>query len=78
MADKEIIIDGFDVSECEHYHYEKCEINYEEWNGEIIRCYECTDNPNCYFKQLKRKEKECEGLKKQHEQYKPFYELGAK
>lgn len=31
-----------------------------------------------YCEQLKRKEQECEELKKQHEQYKPFYELGAK
>ena len=30
MADKEIIINGFEVSECEHYRYKKCEINYEE------------------------------------------------
>lgn len=33
---------------------------------------------NSLKEQIKRKEQECEELKKQHEQYKPFYELGAK
>lgn len=33
----------------------------------------------CEYKQnYQAKEQECEELKKQHEQYKPFYELGAK
>ena len=62
MADKEIIIDGVDVSKCGHYHYGKCEIDYDEWNNEIIRYNECQNNPNCHFKQLKRKERECEKL----------------
>ena len=60
MTDKEIIIDGVDVSKCGHYHYGKCEIDYDEWNNEIIRYNECQNNPNCYYKQLKRKEQECE------------------
>ena len=64
MTDKEIIIDGIDVSKCGHYHYGKCEIDYDEWNNEIIRYNECQNNPNCYFKQLKPKEQECEELKK--------------
>ena len=55
---EEIIIDGVDVSKCGHYHYGKCEIDYDEWNNEIIRYNECQNNPNCYFKQLKRKEQE--------------------
>lgn len=62
MTDKEIIINGIDVSECEHLNYEHCEIDYDEWNGEIIRYNKCQDNPNCYFKQLKRKEQECEEI----------------
>ena len=62
MTDKQIIIDGVDVSKCGHYHYGKCEIDYDEWNNEIIRYNECQNNPNCYFKQLKRKEQECEKL----------------
>lgn len=64
MADKEIIIDGVDVSECEYQYYENCKIDYEEWNGEIIRYNKCRNSPNCYFKQLKRKEQEFEELKK--------------
>ena len=55
---EEIIIDGVDVSKCGHYHYGKCEIDYDEWNNEIIRYNECQNNPNCYYKQLNRKEEE--------------------
>ena len=54
MTDKEIIIGGVDVSKCGHYHYGKCEIDYDEWNNEIIRYNECQNKPNCYFKQLQR------------------------
>ena len=72
MTDKEIIIDGIDVSKCGHYHYRKCEIDYDEWNNEIIRYNECQNNPNCYFKQLKRKEQECEELKKQLQAQRAF------
>ena len=45
----EIIIDGVNVGECNHYNpeqYFKCNIG----------CCHCEENPNCYFKQLKRKE----------------------
>ena len=49
MTDK-TVIDGIDVSECRHYG--KCS----------TYCYVveelCSDNPNCYYKQLKRKEQE--------------------
>lgn len=62
MIDKQII-DGIDVSECGHYHYGKCEIDYDEWNNEIIRYNECQNNPNCVYKQLKRKEQEYNKLK---------------
>lgn len=58
MTDKQIIIDGVDVVGCEDYGYRGkagywCH-NYDE---------PCTDYPNCYYKQLKRKEQECEELK---------------
>ena len=58
MTDKQIIIDGVDVAGCEDYGYRGkarywCH-NYDE---------PCTDYPNCYYKQLKRKEQECEELK---------------
>ena len=63
MTDKQITIDGVDVSRCGHYHYGKCEIDYDEWNNEIIRYNECQNNPNCHFKQLARKEQECKDLR---------------
>lgn len=54
MTDKQIMIDGVDVSGCEHYD-EVCLGNHHyKW---------CKDNDNCYYKQLKRKEQECEELK---------------
>lgn len=61
MADKEIIIDGVDVSECcwcdsEPNTEPYCRIN----DGEDLNCEE---NPNCYFKQLKRAEQKLEKTK---------------
>lgn len=56
MADKQIIIDGVDVSRCSNYDhnsYFECKVYY---------CH-CDEIPNCYSKQLKRKEQECEELK---------------
>ena len=57
MTDKQIIIDGCDVSGCKHAipttTTPKCGI--KDW----IHC----DGLNCYYKQLKRKEQECEELK---------------
>jgi predicted nuclease with TOPRIM domain len=71
MTDEQIMIDGVDVAGCEHYGYRGkagywCH-NYDE---------PCTDNPNCVYKQLKRKEQEladlkefCEKLKKSNSNY---------
>ena len=56
MTDKEIIIDGVDVSGCHNYD------SNQYWNCEPSCCH-CEELPNCYFKQLKRKEQECEELK---------------
>ena len=61
MAGKQIIIDGVDVSEC----------NFCEWkSSDIPQCrirlasFEPTcKGYNCHYKQLKRKEQECEELK---------------
>ena len=54
-----IIIDGVDVSGCEYY----------DKNKPSLTCtceeYSCSECYNCYYKQLKRKEQECEELKKQ-------------
>ncbi len=61
MDNKQIIIDGVDVSECEYclkMTKYRCTIQRN-----VYKCL-CEENPNCYYKQLKRKEKECEELKK--------------
>lgn len=70
MADKEIIIDGVDVSEC---------VSFDKLNGLNICCYDdtrndkipfanfCVENKNCSFKQLKRKEQEYEKYKEKVE-----------
>lgn len=54
---KEIIVHGVDVSECE---------KLAPYNGydEETKCNPscCQNSPNCKYKQLKRKERECENL----------------
>lgn len=66
MADKEIIIDGVDVSECnfglERNNQQKCECSHATGFGVIC---DCERWHNCYYKQLKRKEQECEELKRE-------------
>ena len=58
MTDKQIIIDGVPVQDCCYFDYEN--------DGYEDSCYihqnECSAQ-NCYYKQLKRKEQECEELK---------------
>lgn len=61
MTDKEIIIDGVDVGECDH-------LKYDHIGCDIDETY-CLGS-DCYFKQLKRKEQECEKLKKEINGYK--------
>ena len=64
MTDKQIIIDGVDVSWCEYYN--KDDKTCREVNGnydtDICEFDKC-ENSNCYYKQLKRKEQEYEELK---------------
>ena len=61
MTDKQIIIDGVDVSKCEH--------NYDKKLGEYSACnlypppLNCKRHPNCLFKQLARKTQECVKLR---------------
>lgn len=63
MTDKQIkyeqssvIIDGIDVSECEYY----------DKNKSLLTCtceeYPCSECHNCYYKQLKRSEAQCEAM----------------
>ena len=59
MPDKGIIVDSIDVSECEFLWKEKLPKRF--CNNGNLDC-DCNSNPNCYYKQLKRKEQECEKL----------------
>ena len=54
MTDK-IMIDGVDVSECHCYVDNNKEYSCGEHCSKFHYRY-CGDNPNCYYKQLKRKE----------------------
>ena len=76
MTDKQIIIDGVDVAECDFYDKNKkyCLTlkmdttgfkNPSCFSGDFQECIQdsivcpntfCDNNPNCYYKQLKRKE----------------------
>ena len=55
MTDKQII-DGCDVSGCEWYTQGATGMICADWHISN----DCSKNPNCYYKQLKRKEQECE------------------
>lgn len=55
MNNEQIIIDGIDVSGCEHFD--------DSGNYNCRGCRWCKDNPNCHYKKWKRKEQECEELK---------------
>ena len=60
MTDKQIIIDGVDVSECKYWKG-YCRIaSLCDYSGHL-----CEVTPKCYYKQLKAKEQECEELKEE-------------
>ena len=70
MTDKQIIIDGVDVSGCECYTP-----NIEmDCILHPLQSDACKNNPNCYYKQLARKEQECKELKKQLERKEENYQ----
>ena len=62
MTDKEIIIDGIDMSGCKHYKNRNCIADYCLTDMPFSEA-KCELNPNCYYKQLKRKEQEFEKYK---------------
>ena len=69
MTDKQIMIDGVDVSGCKYFnsHCKECKAEYYTRYGyEIVKFNSCKDNPNCYFKQLKRSEAQCEDMFVKH------------
>ena len=61
MTDKQIIIDDVDVSKCNYFN--NTDKSYCEECCSEFGCAICNDRPNCYYKQLKCKEQECEELK---------------
>ena len=75
MTDKQIIIDDIDVSRCQKQG--ETIVGITCGNGERIRLANeiitkhklCKDNPNCVYKQLKRKEQECEELTSQRDKF---------
>lgn len=59
MTDKQIMIDGVDVTYCEYCsRYANTTIHHCDWTGE------CKEHPNCYYKQLKRAEQKLAKIKK--------------
>ena len=62
MTDKQMIIDGVDVSGCSYYQHNMCTATKDDY-GDCSLCCQDYDMNDCYYKQLKRKEQECEELK---------------
>lgn len=60
MTDKQIVINDVDVSKCSYFN--NTDKSYCEECCSEFGCAICNDRPNCYYKQLKRKEQECEKL----------------
>lgn len=61
-----MIIDGVDVSGCKYFDcgYKECKAEYYVIYGYEIEKYDsCRENPNCYFKQLKRAVQKLEKIK---------------
>ena len=73
MRDKQIMIDGVDVSGCKGFYiHDRSTTNIDYWmygqckSSKEYGCY-CRNNPNCYYKQLARKTQECEQIKEKYE-----------
>lgn len=64
---EEIIIDGVNVAGCGYFCEDECNICGMGTDGEDTFCKYCKDNPNCYYKQLKRLEQENARLKEEKE-----------
>ena len=83
MTEKQIIIDGVDVSGCPHIEYEHkwwdiagreqnsenvCSLSFDN-NADFEEDFLCEQNPNCHYKQLKRKEQKLEKIKEFRHNY---------
>lgn len=62
MTNKQILINDVDVSGCEFYFDEKCRCMDASIMQDFYSCPQCNSNPNCYYKNYKRKEQECKKL----------------
>lgn len=69
---KEIIIDGVNVAECRLRVYNSDLCNGFKMDNSGFHQGHCKQNPNCYFKQLKRLQAENEELKKIIETQNPW------
>lgn len=56
---EQIIIHDVDVNECRAFYVNASHPERKECINPFCKNY-CKDNPNCSYKQLKRKEQECE------------------
>lgn len=80
MTDKQIIIDDVDVSKCAHYdkNADKEAPFLYDCKREHAPYWSCASMPNCLYKKYKRKEQECEELKRQHQGDKGLITLTGK
>ena len=62
MTDKQIIIDGVDVSGCPHYIHKDGSCSSQD-----CECIKCVHNA-CFYKDYKTKEQECKELKRQYKE----------
>ena len=70
MTDKQIIIDGVDVSGCIYYDANADKESYflHDCEKEHAPCWSCSSMPSCLYKKYKRKEQECEELQSHFKQ----------
>lgn len=71
MTDKEIIINGVDVSGCKYFN------RFRNICHNKNLCCDCEKNQGCYFKQLQRKTAKCAKLRKQLNAMFESYELNC-
>jgi len=65
--EKNIIIDGVNVAGCKYLYNADFEFDtHVHCLDKICRNTRCRNNPNCYYKQLQRKEQECEQWKQKY------------
>lgn len=72
---EEIIIDGVDVAGCEFIgdiksKFVKCTSWVHNSKKQVSGHWDCRENKNCYYKQLKRLEQERDELKQENERLK--------